>query len=114
MKERRDVFFAIADESRRAILMKLATEEEPLPISAILSGFDISRTGIAKHIKVLEESGLVSTQFRGRENYISLEAGQLAEVYQWVFFFERFWMERVHKLKKMVESNYKKQQKRTT
>lgn len=107
MKERRDVFFAIADESRRSILMRLATENEPLPISAILSDFSISRTGIAKHIKVLEESGLVSTEFRGRENYISLEAGKLAEIYDWVSFFEGFWIEKIHKLKRMVETNYK-------
>ncbi|OJW83363.1 MAG: hypothetical protein BGO69_02805 [Bacteroidetes bacterium 46-16] len=108
MKERRDVFFAIADESRRTILMKLASEEEPIPISAIISGFGTSRSAVAKHIKVLEESGLVSTEFRGRENYISLEAAKLEEVYEWVFFFEQFWIGKIHKLKKMVEANYKK------
>ncbi|MBZ0098410.1 MAG: metalloregulator ArsR/SmtB family transcription factor [Taibaiella sp.] len=107
MKERRDVFFAIADENRRAILMKLATEKEPLPISAILSDFSISRTGVAKHLKVLEESGLVTTEFKGRENYISLEANKLAEVHDWVFFFQEFWMDKVHNLKKMIETNHK-------
>lgn len=111
MKERRDVFFAIADESRRAILVKLATENEAMPISAFVSDFNISRTGIAKHIKVLEESGLVSSSFKGRENYISLEADKLAEAYDWIAFFETFWIDRVHKLKKMVEANYRKSKK---
>jgi DNA-binding transcriptional ArsR family regulator len=91
MKERRDVFFAIADENRRAILELLAKEGQPMSVGNIAVDFNISRYGVSKHISVLKESGLVSTEFYGRENYVSLEAAKLAEVYQWISIFEEFW-----------------------
>ena len=104
MKARRDVFFAIADENRRAILLLLANNKEPLPVNAIAADFDIGRAGVSKHIKILNESGLVTTKFQGRENYVSLEAKKLAEVYQWIALFEEFWANRLGKLKKLVET----------
>lgn len=108
MKERRDVFFAIADENRRAILMKLAVENNSLPVGTIAHDFKVSRNAISKHIIVLKESGLVSTKYAGRENIVSLEAHKLAEVYQWVAFFEEFWQVKLSRLKKLVESNSNK------
>ena len=104
MKERRDVFFAIADENRRAILELLAWEGKPLSISHIANDFHITRSGVSKHIKVLTESGLVTTSFQGRENFVSLQAKQMAEAYQWIAIFERFWNDKLHKLKQYVES----------
>lgn len=108
MKQRRDVFFAIADEHRRAILTMLAKENKPLTINTIAADFDVSRENISKHIRVLSESGLVSTNFIGRENYVSLEAMRLTEVYHWISIFESFWNSKLHNLKKMVESKNKK------
>jgi DNA-binding transcriptional ArsR family regulator len=105
MKQRRDVFFAIADENRRSILERLAKEGEPMSVGHIARDFNISRNGISKHIIVLKESGLVHTEFIGRENYISIEAEKLAEAYQWIAMFEEFWKAKLSKLKKMVESN---------
>lgn len=107
MKQRRDVFFAIADETRRAILELLVTEGQSLPVGTIANDFNMSRNGISKHIIVLKESGLVNTEFIGRENYISLDAGKLAEVYQWISIFEEFWKMKLNKLKHFVESNKK-------
>jgi len=104
MKQRRDVFFAIADESRRAILELLAKQGQPLSVGAIANDFNISRNGISKHIIVLRESGLVITEYSGRENYVSLDAIKLAEVYQWISIFEEFWKTKLVKLKKIVES----------
>jgi DNA-binding transcriptional ArsR family regulator len=112
MKQRRDVFFAIADENRRAILELLARHGEPLPVGEIADDFKISRNGISKHIIVLKESGLVSTEFIGRENYVSLEAQQLAEVYQWISIFEAFWKTKLSKLKQLVESRAKSKNQR--
>lgn len=112
MKERRDVFFAIADENRRMILEVLARERRPLSIAAIANDFKISRNGITKHINVLRESGLVSTEYLGRENHISLESEKLAEVYQWISIFEDFWKHRIVKLKSMAEAESKKARKK--
>jgi|GEM_PF-6125524 len=108
MKERRDVFFAIADENRRAILEKLALEKESLSVGTIANNFNVSRNAISKHIIVLKESGLVTTEFLGRENMVSLDAQKLAEVYQWISIFEYFWQGRLSKLKQLVESKNKK------
>jgi DNA-binding transcriptional ArsR family regulator len=107
MKERRDVFFAIADESRRTILETLARENRPLSIAMIAHDFKMSRNGVNKHINVLRESGLVSTEFFGRENHVSLESAKLAEVHQWVSIFEDFWKGRLIKLKAMTEAKSK-------
>ncbi|MBS1771568.1 MAG: helix-turn-helix transcriptional regulator [Bacteroidetes bacterium] len=108
MKQRRDVFFAIADENRRAILTMLAKENKPLTVNTIAADFDVSRENISKHIRVLSESGLVSTNFIGRENYVQLEAVRLAEVHNWIATFESFWKGKLHNLKKLVESKNKK------
>jgi DNA-binding transcriptional ArsR family regulator len=105
MKQRRDVFFAIADENRRAILEMLAKQGHALSVGEIANDFTISRNGISKHIIVLKESGLVNTEFIGRENFVSLDVKQLAEVYQWISIFEEFWKGKLNTLKKLVESN---------
>lgn len=108
MKERRDVFFAIADENRRAILEKLAQENGSLSVGAIANDFKISRNAISKHIIVLKESGLVTTEYFGRENMVSIDALKLAEVYQWVSIFEDFWKGKLNRLKSLVESKKRK------
>lgn len=107
MKERRDVFFAIADENRRAILQLLAKKNKPLSIGSIAEDFNITRAGVSKHIKILSESGLVTTEYSGRENLVSLQAEQLAEVYQWIFIFEGFWKVKLGRLKSLIESRKK-------
>ncbi len=105
MIARRDVFFAIADEQ---ILMMLAKEKQPMSINTIANGFDITRAGVSKHIKILSESGLVTTAYAGREHFVSLQATQLAEVHEWVTVFEEFWHAKLSVLKTMVESKTKK------
>jgi DNA-binding transcriptional ArsR family regulator len=107
MKERRDVFFAIADENRRGILQKLALENESLSVGTIAENFKISRNAVSKHIIILRESGLVETEYHGRENMVSLNAYKLAEVYQWVSIFEEFWNVKLLKLKYIVEAKKK-------
>jgi DNA-binding transcriptional ArsR family regulator len=107
MKERRDVFFAIADENRRAILEKLAFEKGNLSVGTIASNFKVSRNAISKHIIVLKESGLVTTEYIGRENMVSIDAHKLAEVYQWISLFEEFWKGKLNNLKRLVESKNK-------
>jgi DNA-binding transcriptional ArsR family regulator len=65
MKTRRDVFQAIADPARRAILGPLAAQS--LTLNALAAYFDVSRPAISKHVKILQECGLVKVKQQGRE-----------------------------------------------
>jgi DNA-binding transcriptional ArsR family regulator len=79
---RRDVFQAIADPNRRAILDLLAAQ--PLTLNGVAEHFEISRPAISKHIKILAECGLVVIRKRGRERYCEVQLDKLNEVSTWV------------------------------
>jgi DNA-binding transcriptional ArsR family regulator len=97
-----DVFQAIADPTRRAVLKLLAEKE--LPISEITSHFPISRTAISKHLNILTEAELVSGQKVGREKIYRLHPEPLAELKDWLAFYEKFWGNKLSILKHIVES----------
>ena len=78
---RRDVFQAIADPTRRAIIDMLAGQS--LNLNAVAENFDISRPAISKHIKILTECGLVVIQQQGRERYCKANLSKLKEVADW-------------------------------
>ena len=82
METRRDVFQAIADPTRRAILGLLAMQS--LTLNAVAKNFDISRPAISKHVKVLEECGLISIKQQGRERYCEAKLEKLNEVSAWI------------------------------
>jgi DNA-binding transcriptional ArsR family regulator len=86
---RRDVFQAIADPTRRAILNKLAHEQ--LNINSVAENFDVSRTAIYKHIKILTECGLIHIHQQGRERYCEARLDRLSEVEEWVTQYKQFW-----------------------
>lgn len=98
-----DVFYAIADPTRRRILMLLADEE--MPIVSIVERFPMSRTAVNKHLHVLSDAGLVKSQRKGRETRYRENPVPLVEVKQWVSFFERYWDEKLHSLIQYVESD---------
>ncbi len=98
-----DVFYAIADPTRRRILMLLADEE--MPIVSIVERFPMSRTAVNKHLHVLSDAGLVKSQRKGRETRYRANPVPLVEVKQWVSFFERYWDEKLHSLIQYVESD---------
>ena len=79
---RRDVFKAIADPTRREIINIIACE--PLTINAVAGNFDISRTAIYKHLRILTECGLVIIKQQGRERYCKIQLEKLDEVTGWV------------------------------
>ena len=79
---RRDVFQAIADPTRRAILDLLAAQ--PLTLNGVAEHFDISRPAVSKHIKILEECGLVTIRKHGRQRYCEAQLHKLTEVSQWI------------------------------
>ncbi|KEK24516.1 ArsR/SmtB family transcription factor [Bacillus gaemokensis] len=104
---RYDVFQAIADPTRREVLRLLIEEE--LPISKITAHFPVSRTAIAKHLHVLSEAKLVSGRKVGREKLYRLHPEPLAELKQWLSYYEQFWNNKLFMLKHVVENDGKKE-----
>lgn len=82
---------AIADPTRREIFHALVVASVAMPITQISNKFDISRQGITKHIKTLEEAGLVQISSKGRERFCYADAKPLKEVNKWLKFYEKFW-----------------------
>lgn len=93
---RRDVFQAIADPTRREII-QLVTEEA-LNVNAIAEKFEMSRPAISKHMKILEECGIVAIEQRGRERYCRAQVEELTEVATWVAQIKQIWDSRFHQL----------------
>jgi DNA-binding transcriptional ArsR family regulator len=100
--QKHDVFQAIADPTRRAVLRLLAERE--LPISEITSHFSMTRTAIAKHLHILSEAELVSGRKVGREKLYRLQPEPLTELKQWLAFYEQFWSNKLSILKHIVEA----------
>jgi DNA-binding transcriptional ArsR family regulator len=99
---RRDVFQAIADPNRRAILNLLAKKRR-LNLNDIAEKFDISRPAISKHIKILKECGLVSIKQSGRERYCETFPEKLNEVSDWVEQYRRFWEDKLDSLEEYLK-----------
>lgn len=96
-----DVFQAIADPTRRHLLKILADRE--MSVASITECFPISRTAINKHLHVLSDSGLVKSQKVGRETRYKLQPEPLAELKEWLSFFEQYWDDKLSALRKYVE-----------
>jgi DNA-binding transcriptional ArsR family regulator len=86
---RRDVFQAIADPTRRAIINMIA--DQSLNLNSVAENFDVSRPAISKHIKILTECGLITIRQNGRERYCEAKLEKLAEVSDWVEQYKKFW-----------------------
>ena len=90
---RRDVFQAIADPNRRAILGLLANER--LTLNGVAEKFRISRPAVSRHMKILAECGLVEIQRRGRERYCEARLDPMNEVTDWVKRYKDLWETRL-------------------
>ncbi len=86
---RRDVFQAIADPVRREIIDLLV--EEPLTINAIAEHFEISRPAISKHIKILNECGVIQMAQSGRQRHCIIVPRELSKVSNWVHQHQSIW-----------------------
>jgi DNA-binding transcriptional ArsR family regulator len=100
---RRDVFQAIADPTRREILSLLTSKD--LKLNDVADKFRISRPAVSKHIKILNECGLLKINQHGRERFCRINPEPLKEVYNWVQFFDKFWDEKLSSLKNFLENN---------
>lgn len=98
---RRDVFQAIADPTRRAILSLLAAQT--LTLNAVAENFDISRPAISKHIKILNECGLIEITDKGRERYCEAKLDKLSEVSVWIEQYKQFWESKLDDLETYLD-----------
>ena len=91
-----DVFAAIADPTRRAILHHLIAGE--LPVMALAQQFDVTLSAVSQHIRILREVGLVESRKAGRERVYRLNADPLRTVAEWTRHYEPFWRTRMEAL----------------
>lgn len=97
---RRDVFQAIADPTRRAIILLIATGA--MTPNAIAEHFHSTRQAISKHLRILSECKLVHAEQEGREIYYSINAGKMNEVDKWLQQFREIWEGRFNELDKVL------------
>lgn len=104
MNLRRDVFQAIADPTRRAILLLVASQS--MTAGAIASNFDTARPTVSKHLQILTECELLQQTQNGREVYYHINAKNMKEVADFIEPFRQLWDDRFNKLENIMK-NYK-------
>ena len=92
------LFKAIADPTRRDIFHALVIATSALSITQISNQFEMTRQGVTKHIKTLEEAGLVFIDAQGRERFCNANPKELQEVNKWMKFYEQFWDDKLSNL----------------
>ncbi len=103
---RRDVYQAIADPTRRAILDLLAAQ--PLTLNGLANHFEISRPAVSKHVKILAESGLVTIRKEGRERYCEPQLCKLDDVSDWIEQYRQTWEQRFNRLDNLLQEEMQK------
>jgi DNA-binding transcriptional ArsR family regulator len=106
MEVRRDVFQAIADPTRRAILVLIASQA--MTPNALAEHFDSSRQAVSKHIQILTECELVKQKQTGREIYYQLNPNKIKEIDQWMEQFREIWKNKFDQLDKVLLTLKKK------
>jgi DNA-binding transcriptional ArsR family regulator len=106
METRRDIFQAIADPTRRAIILLIALQA--MTPNALAEHFHTSRQAVSKHIKILTECELVKQEQQGREIYYSLEIEKMKEIDQWLDQFRKIWETQFNQLDKLLLKMKKK------
>jgi DNA-binding transcriptional ArsR family regulator len=101
MRARRDVYQAIADPTRRAIIGMLA--EQPQNVNAIAEHFDVTRQAISLHVKILSDCGLVFIRKEGRDHICEARLDSLNEVSVWVEQYKKHWESKLDSLEDYLE-----------
>lgn len=96
------VFAALGDETRLRVVSRLS-EEGPLSIARLTEGTHVSRQAVTKHLRVLEDAGLVRSEREGRENVYELEPRRLAQARRWLEVISSEWEARLDRLRAFVE-----------
>ena len=102
MNVRRDVFQAIADPTRRSILVLLATQS--MTAGVIASNFDTARPTVSKHLQILTSCELLTQEQKGREVYYHLNADKMKEVADFIAPFRKLWDDRFNKLEQVMKT----------
>jgi DNA-binding transcriptional ArsR family regulator len=97
-----EVFHALADPTRRAMLRSLASGERN--IGELAEPFSMSFAAASKHVRVLESAGLVRRRVQGRMNICRIEPGPLAAAEEWLCYYARFWTERLDALDAVLQA----------
>jgi len=105
---RRDIFQAIADPTRRAILVLIAAQA--MTPNSLAEHFDTTRQAVSKHLRILTECELVKQEYQGREIYYQIEINKMKEIDKWIEQFRKIWETRFNQLDKVL-STLKKQKK---
>jgi DNA-binding transcriptional ArsR family regulator len=97
---RRDIFQAIADPTRRAIIGLIALQA--MTPNAIAENFNTTRQAISKHLRILTECELVKQESQGREIYYSLEINKMKEIDKWLEQYRKIWEDRFNQLDRVL------------
>ncbi len=97
---RRDIFQAIADPTRRAIITLIAIQA--MTPNAIAENFNITRQAVSKHLRILAECELVKQEQKGREIYYSLEIDKMKEIDKWIQQFKKIWETKFNQLDNLL------------
>ncbi|MDP2385742.1 MAG: metalloregulator ArsR/SmtB family transcription factor [Bacteroidota bacterium] len=97
---RRDVFQAIADPTRRAIILLVASQA--MTPNALAEHFDSSRQAVSKHLRILTECELLKQEYSGREIYYELNVTKMQEVDKWLEQYKKIWENRFNELDKVL------------
>src|SRR5262245_12210525 len=96
METRRDIFQAIADPTRRALISLILVQA--MTPNALAEQFDSSRQAVSKHIQILKECGIIKSKQIGREIYYQVDTNKFKEVDKWLEPFREMWQNRFRKL----------------
>ncbi len=99
---RRDVFQAIADPTRREIIGMLSRQK--LNVNQVSDQFDVSRTAVSKHLRILRECGLITIEKKGRERYFNAHLESLVQVSDWVAQYRSFWNANLDRLESLLKT----------
>jgi DNA-binding transcriptional ArsR family regulator len=97
-----DVFHALADPTRRAMLRALSSG--PRNIRELAEPFSMSFVAASKHVRVLESAGLLRRRVEGRSHFLRLNPRPLASAHAWLEFYEQFWSERLDTLEALLNA----------
>ena len=106
---RRDVFQAIADPVRRDIINLLA--EQTLTVNAIAERFEVSRPAISKHLKILEECGIIDIDQQGRERFCKIQPRSLVPAFLWIDQYRNLWEEKLDSFEQYLNQLQEKNKK---
>jgi DNA-binding transcriptional ArsR family regulator len=103
-----DVFNAVAEHSRRAILSYLVSQERP--VGDIVATLELAQPSVSKHLRVLRDVGLVHVRRDGRQKLYRTNAEAIRPLHEWTSTFERYWQHQLDRVKERAEAKMKKVQ----